>query len=112
MFTRGAVLDKVFNGVIERTRTDLDIRTLKTIFGYHYRPYKLDRKGKKPRVESAVEKPVYDLTVFKVHFGRLTVKMYSKGERVLRIETIAHNAANLRCGKRLEKFPDIVTMLA
>jgi DNA-binding transcriptional ArsR family regulator len=58
-----------------------------------------------------VERPVYDLTVFKVHFGRLTLKIYSKGERVLRIEAIAHNTEDLRCGKRIAKFPDIVEAL-
>jgi hypothetical protein len=34
LFTRGTVLDTVLNGVIERTRTMLDIRSLKTVFGY------------------------------------------------------------------------------
>jgi hypothetical protein len=112
LFTRGTVLDTVFNGVIERTRTMLDIRSLKTIFGYRHRPHIRNRKGKQPRFEIVVERPVYDLTVFKVHFGRLTVKMYSKGERVLRIEAIVHNTAELRCKKSIENFPGIVDMLA
>jgi len=55
---------------------------------------------------------VYDLTVFKVHYGRLTGKAYTKGERVLRFEAIVHNTAELRCGRVLEKFPVIVTRLA
>ena len=112
LFTRGEVLDKVFNGVIERTRTALDIRSLKTIFGHKHRPYNRDRHGKRPRVEIVVEKPVYDLTVFKVHFGRLTVKMYSKGARVLRVEASAHNTADLHFGRSLEKFPGIIDRLA
>jgi len=112
LFTRGSVLDEVFNGVIGRTRTVLDIRSLKTIFGYKNRPYNRDRQGKRPRVEIVVEKPVYDLTVFKIHFGRLTVKMYSKGAHVLRIEAIVHNTAEMRCGRSLEKFPLIGDRLA
>ena len=34
------------------------------------------------------------------------------GERVLRFEAIAHNTAELRCGRMIEKFPEIVTQLA
>jgi hypothetical protein len=112
LFTRGKVLDHVFNGVIERTRVALDIRSLKTIFGHKHRPYNRDRHGKLPRVEIVVEKPVYDLTVFKIHFGRLTVKMYSKGARVLRIEVIVHNTAEFRCKRSLENFPEIIDRLA
>jgi hypothetical protein len=58
-----------------------------------------------------VERPVYDLTIFKVHFGKLTVKMYSKGERVLRIEVIVHNTKQLRCRKRIDRFPQIIALL-
>jgi len=58
-----------------------------------------------------VERPVYNLTVFKVHFRRLTVKAYSKGERALQIEAIAHNADGFCCGKRIDGFPWIVSAL-
>jgi hypothetical protein len=50
--------------------------------------------------------------VFKLNFGRLTGNAYTKGERVLRFEAIAHNTAELRCGPMIEKFPEIVTRLA
>jgi len=59
----------------------------------------------------AVERPTYDLTIFKLHCGRLTLKIYTKGERVLRIEAVAHDTAELRCGRGLERFPRIVTEL-
>jgi hypothetical protein len=111
LFQHGRIMQRVFDGVIDRTRAPLDIRKLKTIFGRKYRPYFRCRDGKLPRFEAVVERPVYDLTVFKVHFGRLTLKIYSKGERVLRIEAIAHNTEDLRCGKRIAKFPDIVEAL-
>ena len=64
------------------------------------------------KIEAAIETPVYGLTVFKLDFGRLTGKAYTKGERVLRFEAIAHNTAELRCGRMLDKFPEIVTRLA
>ena len=111
LFTRGRTMDQVFNGVIDRTRGPLDIKTLKTIFGYKSRPYKRDLRGKRPRLEVAVERPVYDLTIFKIHFGKLTVKIYSKGERVLRIEVIVHNTTDLRCKRGVEYFPRMMSEL-
>jgi len=54
---------------------------------------------------------VYDLTIFKLHCGKLTLKIYTKGERVLRFEAIAHNTQELDCGRSLEKFPEIVLRL-
>ena len=74
------------------------------------RPYR-KRKGKAPRCEVVVETASYDLTIFKLHFGKLTLKMYTKSERVLRIEVIVHNTQALRCGRRLERFPQIVVRL-
>ena len=41
--------------------------------------------------------------MFKLHFGRLTGKAYTKGERVLRFEAIAHNIAELRCGSTVRQ---------
>jgi hypothetical protein len=112
LFTRGRQMEQVFDSVIDRTRAPLNIKTLKTIFGYKNRPYNRRAKhNKRPKVEVVIERPVWNLTVFKVHFGRLTVKMYSKGERVLRIEAIAHNTEDLRCGKLIERFPTIVLAL-
>ena len=55
---------------------------------------------------------MYDLTVFKLHFGKLTVKLYTKGERVLRSEAIVHNSKALHCGRSLPKFPEVVAELA
>lgn len=108
LFERGGVMEQIFDGIIDRTRAHLDIRTVKTLFGYKHRPWK---KGKKPRFELVIEKPTYDLTVFKVHFGKQALKIYTKGERVLRIEAITHNTRDLRCGKVIERFPVIVNLL-
>jgi len=109
LFHCGGQMEEVFQRVIDHTRASLDVRTIKTVFGFKVRP---STRSKNPRCEVAVERPMYDLTIFKVHFRRLTLKIYTKGERVLRIEAIAHNTKDLRCGKSLERFPEIVNKLA
>ena len=111
LFIRGTTMEQIFQSIIDRTRAPLNIKTVKTIFGYKYRPHHRDKQGKRSRIEVVVERPVYNLTIFKVHFGNLTVKIYSKGERVLRIEAIAHNARELLCGRTIDKFPRIVEAL-
>ena len=58
-----------------------------------------------------VETPVYDLTIFKLHFGKLTLKAYTKGEHILRFEAIVHNTKDLGCGRVLDRFPQIVARL-
>ena len=69
------------------------------------------RNDLSPRVGIVIETPRHDLSVFKVHFGLLTLKAYTKGEHVLRFEAIVHNTRTLRTGRVLERFPDIVTRL-
>ena len=111
LFHHGRHLEVILNDVIDHTRRHLDLKTLKTIFGRKRRPYFRHSDRNPPRFEVVVERPDYDLTVFKIHFGRLTVKLYSKGECVLRAEAIAHNTKDLRCGCGIDKFPDIVSAL-
>lgn len=82
------------------------------MFGARRHPGKYGTRGLSPRLGVVIETPAWDLTVFKVHFGLLTLKAYSKGEHVLRFEAIAHNTKQLGCGRALEKFPEIVTLLA
>jgi hypothetical protein len=76
---------------------------VKILFGVKCRPHR-DRKDKAPRLQVVVETPAYDLTIFKLHFGKLTLKVYTKGERVLRFEAIVHNTKELRCGRLLVQF--------
>jgi hypothetical protein len=111
LFGDGARMQKVFDAVVDRTRSRLDVPKLRTLFGAKARPHR-DRAGGPPRLAAVIETPVYDLTIFKVHFGRLTVKAYTKGEHVLRFEAIVHNTKELRCGRVLERFPEIVDRLA
>lgn len=110
LFTKGAQMDQIFHNVVDHTRIQLDVKRLKTIFGNKKRPSRTKR-NQQPRLEVVVEKPVYDLTVFKIHFGLITVKIYSKGERVLRIEAISHHTKALQCGRLLDKFPEIIARL-
>jgi len=111
-FKSGAQMELLFESVIDRTRCILDVSGLKTILGLKQRRH--NHKPGKPalREEIAVETPTYNLTVFKIHFGGLTFKAYTKGERTLRFEAIVHNARILKCGRVLEKFPTIVTTLS
>lgn len=108
-FQSGAAMDQVFQSLIDRTRIALDLDQVKTIFGFRKRPCR--RKLRQGRYEVVVETPTYDLTVFKVHFGKLTLKIYTKGEHILRIEVIVHNTKALSCGRSLPNFPAIVRML-
>ena len=109
IFCRGGQMEEIFQSLIDRTRARLNVKRLKTIFGRKGRPHR-DRKVK-PRLEAVVETPAYDLTIFKLHFGKLTLKAYTKGECALRFEAIVHNTKELGCGRLLERFPRIVTRL-
>jgi len=110
-FRRGGEMDQVFQRLIDRVRGSLQIKTICTLFGRRQRPRR--RKGSKqePRVEAVLERPAYDLIIFRVHFDRLTLKIYTKGERVLRMEAMAHNTRDLRCGASLERYPLMIVAL-
>jgi hypothetical protein len=106
LFQRGTTMNEVYQKLIDRTRAPLDLKQLKTIFGHSHRPHNMPTRGREaPELLKAVQAPSYDLTVFKVKWGNLTLKIYDKGGRVLRIEVVVHNAKDLRCGKVLEKLP-------
>ena len=105
-------MEQVLHGAIDRTRAPLRLRTLKTIFGAKQRPRLSYRQSKPPRCEVVTERPAYDLIIFKLHFGKLTLKVHAKGERVLRIESITHNARELGCGIALDKLSLVVDRLA
>src|SRR6516164_1140242 len=108
IFSSGRDMDEVFQALIDRSRVLLDIQKVKTILGSHRRPKFHWHKNNSAQWEVVVEKPAYDLTIFKLHCGKLTLKIYTKGERVLRIEVVVHNTKQLRCGYSLEKFPRIL----
>ena len=105
VFEVGGHMEQVFQALIDRSRVLLDLKTVRTILGGKHRPKYRSRKKRAAEWEVAVERPTYDLTIFKLHCGGLTLKIYSKGERVLRIEVIVHNARQLNCGRSLTDFP-------
>jgi len=111
LFELGGQMERVFQALIDRSRAPLDLDTIKTILGYRRRPRYRTRKRKSAEWEVTVEKPTYDLTIFRLHCGKLTLKIYTKGERVLRVEAMAHNVKELDCGRSMEKFPRIVVEL-
>jgi hypothetical protein len=84
---------------------------LRTLFGAKKRPGLGGTPDLSPRLAVVIETPRWDLTLFKVHFGLLTLKGYTKGEHVLRFEAVTHNTKQLGCGRAIEKFPQIVTRL-
>jgi hypothetical protein len=107
LFGSGAQMDRVVNTMVDRTRSRLDVPMLRTLFGAKQRPR--SSADLSPRLAVVIETPRWDLTLFKVHFGRLTLKGYTKGEHVLRFEAVAHNTKQLGCGRTIERFPQIVT---
>jgi hypothetical protein len=110
LFRNPGQMEAAFQGMIDRTRVRLDIKRLKTIFGRKQRPYR-HRGRKQPREEIVIERPTYDLTIFKIHFGVMTVKLYTKADALLRAEAIVHNTKGLPYGRALDAFPAIAAHL-
>jgi hypothetical protein len=110
LFQRGLQMEQLVEALIDRTRTRLDVKRLKTIFGAKKRPFR-HQGHQPPRLEVVTERPRYNLTVFKIHFGLLTLKLYTKGANVLRVEVIVHNTKALALARALTNFPTIVARL-
>jgi hypothetical protein len=111
LFHRGAQMEQVFDALIDLTRSRLNIKRIKTIFGFKKRPSRKRNHSRRPREEVVVERQAYDMTIFKIHLGPLTVKLYAKGERVLRCEVVVHNAKALGWKRSLSAFPQLVQRL-
>jgi len=110
LFKNGHRMQQVFDGVIDRTRALFDIKRVLRVFGMKRR--RIARHATTAREQVVLEIPEYDLTVFKVHFGNLTLKIYTKGECVLRCEAVAHHVDGLRCGRSIERFTAMVERLS
>jgi hypothetical protein len=111
LFRSGRQREEIFQALIDRTRAPLNLDRIKTIFGDKHRPHRDTRKKNPTRWGVVVETPMCDLTVFKVHYGKMILKIYTKGERVLRVEVIVHNTREYRWGRSLPCFGDIVVRL-
>ena len=104
LFAHGSQMEQLFQCLVDRTRSWLEVKRVQTIFGAKKRPYTHRKDRPQPRFEVVVERPEYHLTVFKLHFGKLTVSG-------LRSVAMAHNTKALHCGRSLPKFPQIVAEL-
>jgi hypothetical protein len=103
-------MEQIFEALIDRTRSRLDLKQIMTIFGRKRRPhFKGSPKGRRLRLERNLERPEYDLTIFRLHFGPLTLKLYIKGEAVLRAGVMLHNARAWSGPRRLDQFPDLIS---
>jgi len=114
LFRDGQFMDQVYQKLLDRTRAPLDLKALKTIFGVRYR--RLRRKQRPGHSEPEVSKEVqrlgqHDVTVFTLRWGNLVLKIYDKGERVLRVEVKVLNSKALKVGKLLEKLPQMLARM-
>lgn len=110
LFQAGSQMEEVFQKLVDRTRSRLHVPEVRTLFGVRARP-RATPKQPSPTLAVAVEITSYDRTLFKVQFGKLDLKAYTKGERVLRFEAVVHNTDVLNCGRRLLRFPLLVARL-
>ena len=78
IFADGHRMQQLFDAVVDRTRSRLDVPRIRTVFGAARRPCRTRKRSS--LIEAAIETPTYDLTVFKLHFGRLTGKAYTKDD--------------------------------
>jgi hypothetical protein len=111
LFASGGQMEDLFERVLDRTRSRLDIPMLRTIFGLKNRPHG-NRASGPPAQEVVIEKPQYGLSWFRIRSGMLQAEAYTKGEHVLRFEATVHNTKELRCRRGLDNFCEIITRLA
>jgi hypothetical protein len=111
LFASGAQMEALFERILDRTRSRLDIPALRTLFGRKARPHRNQKAGP-PAQDIVIEKPQYGLSWFRIRFGRLQLKACTKGEHVLRCEATCHSAKELRCRRSLDHFAEIITLLA
>jgi hypothetical protein len=109
LFKRGSQMGKVVEALVDRNRSRFNVKRLTTILGRKNRPHHRKRKVKDWQV--TVDRPSYDLSIFKVHCGAIALKIYTKGERVLRTEAMTSDARALRCGRDISQFAKAATAL-
>ena len=63
-------MEALFDRILDRTRSRLDIPAIRTIFGLKNRPHR-NRKDGPPAQEIVIEKPRYGRSWFRISFGRL-----------------------------------------
>ena len=113
IFISGRNMEQLYNGLIDRNRCRLDVKEVKTIFGVRGRPHKRLRNANEPRGRrdttfKAVTVLEHNLSVFKLHWGTSTLKMYDKGARLLRVEAVEHNVKKTKTRGRRDRWDQIV----
>jgi hypothetical protein len=100
LFTVGAQMDQVFDRAVDRTRSRLDVPTLRTLFGAKQRPGRNGTPDLSLRLAAVIETPRYDLTLFKVHFSELDAEgLHQRRTRAaLRSGRAQHQSAALWAG--------------
>ena len=104
LFTLARTMEDLYHRVIDQTRRTLTPRTIRTIFGKTRTCYR-------KRLEVRIDALQHDVIVVKVRYGTLTLKLYNKDGRVLRIECISANTSHLGVGRSVERFPRMVAAL-
>lgn len=116
IFRSGRTMSEIYNGLIDRNRSRMDVPMLKTIFGVRGRPHIRLRSANEPRgrrdaASKEVSQPTYDLSVFKLHWAKSTLKIYDKGARLLRVEAVEHNVKKSKTRGRLDRWDEIIDQL-
>src|SRR5213078_4955039 len=111
LFRSGGQMQDLFERILGRTRSRLDMPAVRTLFGLKTRPH-WNRAGGPPAQDIVTGKPQYGLSWFRIRFGLLQLKACTKGEHVLRLEATVHNTKELRCRRSLENFAEIIARLA
>jgi hypothetical protein len=102
LFKSGKKLTEMYENLITLTRTHFDIKSLSTILGKSRRsPY---HKSNRPEIR--IEKPDYNLTVFKIQFSGIMLKLYDKGERILRAEVVVHKSKAFKTKRAISNFQE------
>ena len=69
MFSEGQLMEQMFQALIDGSRGPLDVKKIQTILGSKRCPPCRARRKKKVAWEVVLERPVYDLTIFKLRCG-------------------------------------------
>ena len=93
LFGRGAQMDRVFDAMVDRTRSRLDVPKLRTLFGTKQRPP--TNRRDLPLGCSVIERPQLRPDHLQGALRGLDLKGYTKGEHVLRFEAVCHNTKAL-----------------
>lgn len=74
LFQHGPAMTEVLEALVDRNRVRVNVDTVKTIIGRKARPY-VTKKRKPKQWQVTVERPRYDMTIFKLHCGKLGLKI-------------------------------------